>query len=90
MSAFDQVTLPARTNRLFALFCAGEEQPSNVFNLDSTSLNEVLRTMFNDNYPAKGRACKKYKPKEEPQKPHGRILLACGSDRNRLRIVVTP
>jgi len=90
MSAFDQETLAARPKRPFALFCAGEEQPSNVFNLDSTSFNEVLRTMFNDNYPAKGRACKKYKPKEEPQKPHGRILLACGSHRNRLRIVVTP
>jgi len=37
--------------------------------------------MLNDNYPAKRRTRKKYKPKEEPQKPHGRILLAYGPRR---------
>jgi hypothetical protein len=71
------------------LLYVGEKQPSKIFNLDSSSLNEVFRTMFNYNYPAKCRAGEKYKPKEEPQKPHGRILLACGSHRNRLRIVAT-
>jgi len=41
-----------------------EEQPSKIFNLDASSLNEVLRTMFNYNYPAKCRAGEKCKPKE--------------------------
>jgi len=46
------------------LLDVGKEQPSKIFNLDSSSLNEVFGTMFNYNYPAKCRACKKCKPKE--------------------------
>ena len=46
------------------LLHVGEEQPSKIFNLDASSLNEVFRTMFNYNYPAKCRAGEKCKPKE--------------------------
>jgi len=46
------------------LLYVGEKQPSKIFNLDASSLNEVFRTMFNYNYPAKCRAGEKCKPKE--------------------------
>jgi len=47
-----------------SLLHAGEKQPAEVLHLDSSSLNEVFRTMLNYHYPAKRRARKKYNPKQ--------------------------
>jgi hypothetical protein len=68
-------------------FRCPKDEPSKIFNFDLRPLDEVFRTVFNYNYPAKCRSDKKYEPKGQPEKPHPWILLVCRLHRNKLGIL---
>jgi hypothetical protein len=45
-------------------FWPAKDKPLKIFDLDSRSLNEIFRSMLNDDNPTERRTCEKDRPKE--------------------------